>query len=167
MLFPMRLFPVKPHLRFFFEFNTPLPPPHHRNSFPDFSCAAVWVGGWSPSKDHCLLDSVTGAIMECFSPPAGNAWGGYGCLVDSVNVLWGAGGYGNYQLFRKAPGQAPTAVGGIPNYVYGLGLDKRTCSHFGRCCVGSRTRRRQHPHIPCVIHALLLVGPSHYKYRVW
>lgn len=91
-----------------------------------FPCVAVWVGGWSPSKDHCLLDSVTGAIMECFSPPAGNAWGGYGCLVDSVNVLWGSGGYGNYQLFRKAPGQAPTAVGGIPNYIYGLGLDKRT-----------------------------------------
>ncbi len=87
---------------------------------------AVWVGGWWPSKDHCLINSVTGAIMECFSPPAGNAWGGYGCLVDSVNVLWGSGGYGNYQLFRKAPGQAPTAVGGIPNYVYGLGLDKRT-----------------------------------------
>ncbi len=87
----------------------------------------MWVGGWWPSKDHCLVNSVTGAIMECFSPPAGNAWGGYGCLVDSVNVLWGSGGYGNYQLFRKAPGQAPTAVGGIPNYVYGLGLDKRTC----------------------------------------
>ena len=86
----------------------------------------MWVGGWSPSKDHCLINSVTGAIMECFSPPAGNAWGGYGCLVDSVNVLWGSGGYGNYQLFRKAPGQAPTAVGGIPNYIYGLGLDKRT-----------------------------------------
>jgi hypothetical protein len=63
--------------------------------------------------------------MECFSPPAGNAWGGYGCLVDSQNVLWGAGGYGNFQLFRKVPGQAPTSVGGIPNYVYGLGLDQR------------------------------------------
>ena len=94
----------------------------------------MWVGGWSPSKDHCLLDSVTGAIMECFSPPAGNAWGGYGCLVDSVNVLWGSGGYGNYQLFRKAPGQAPTAVGGIPNYIYGLGLDKRTYRRCYRLC---------------------------------
>jgi hypothetical protein len=40
-------------------------------------------------------------------------------------VLWGAGGYGNFQLFRKAPGQAPTRVANIPNFVYGLGLDQR------------------------------------------
>jgi hypothetical protein len=104
------------------------------NAFAWLLCMTVWVGGWSPSKDHCLVNSVTGAIMECFSPPAGNAWGGYGCLVDSVNVLWGSGGYGNYQLFRKAPGQAPTAVGGIPNYVYGLGLDKRTYRRCYRLC---------------------------------
>ena len=94
---------------------------------PALDLCAVWVGGWWPSKDHCLINSITGAIIECFSPPAGNAWGGYGCLVDSQNVLWGAGGYGNYQLFRKVPGRAPTAVGGIPNFVYGLGLDQRKC----------------------------------------
>ncbi len=80
---------------------------------------AVWVGGWSP-KNHVLLNSKTGAAMEEFTP----AVGGYGCLVDGNNVLWGAD-VGQAQIFRKPAGQAVQYVG-LTHRSYGLGLDKST-----------------------------------------
>ncbi len=85
---------------------------------------AVWAGGWSDRR-HDLINSTSGRILETISPPSGDG-GGYGCLVDSDNVLWLSGGYGFYRLIRRVPGSSPVSIV-MPYFVYGLGLDKGAC----------------------------------------
>jgi hypothetical protein len=77
------------------------------------------VGGYGASREHNLLNRTTGAIIDSFVPYAG---GGYGCIVDGQNVLWGANG-GGRPLIRKAPGQSMST---IDVNVYGLVQDRRT-----------------------------------------
>jgi hypothetical protein len=111
-------------------------------NLPLFSfAAAVWIGGWS-NRAHDLYNSTTGVRIRTIYPNPTISGGGYGCLVDGNNVLWGAGGYGYNEMFKYTDGGAMSAVGGLSRFVYGMGLDKSKVSPRYQCAVHSICRRR-------------------------